>query len=146
MRTRLRIRVEGIVQGVGFRPCVYALATRFSLVLPLYFWTCMPFIGPIWGEALMPAAPPRPGPHPCHWLRRGQPQTSEEPPTRAATPWPTRPRVAWQAAKRLGVGDSHVFWGASGGRGAAGRTVHRAYAHLGQVLGRYHPVHLRTAS
>ena len=31
MRTRLRIRVEGIVQGVGFRPCVYALATRLSL-------------------------------------------------------------------------------------------------------------------
>ena len=31
MRTRLWIRVEGIVQGVGFRPCVYALATRLSL-------------------------------------------------------------------------------------------------------------------
>ena len=31
MRTRLRIRVESIVQGVGFRPCVYALATRRSL-------------------------------------------------------------------------------------------------------------------
>jgi len=31
MRTRLRIRVESIVQGVGLRPCVYALATRRSL-------------------------------------------------------------------------------------------------------------------
>src|SRR5437764_5161651 len=31
MRTRLRIGVEGIVQGVGFRPCVYALATRLRL-------------------------------------------------------------------------------------------------------------------
>ena len=31
MRTRLQIRVEGIVQGVGFRPFVYALATRLSL-------------------------------------------------------------------------------------------------------------------
>src|SRR6266700_2975315 len=31
MRTRLQIRVEGMVQGVGFRPCVYALATRLSI-------------------------------------------------------------------------------------------------------------------
>jgi hydrogenase maturation protein HypF len=31
MRTRLRIRVEGVVQGVGFRPFVYALATRLSV-------------------------------------------------------------------------------------------------------------------
>ena len=28
---RLRIRVEGIVQGVGFRPFVYALATRLHV-------------------------------------------------------------------------------------------------------------------
>jgi hydrogenase maturation protein HypF len=28
---RRRIRVEGIVQGVGFRPFVYALATRYGL-------------------------------------------------------------------------------------------------------------------
>ena len=31
MRTRLWIRVEGIVQGVGFRPRVCALATRRSI-------------------------------------------------------------------------------------------------------------------
>jgi hydrogenase maturation protein HypF len=31
MRTRLRIRVEGVVQVVGFRPFVYALATCLSL-------------------------------------------------------------------------------------------------------------------
>jgi hydrogenase maturation protein HypF len=31
MRTRLRIRVAGIVQGVGFRPCVYALVTRLRI-------------------------------------------------------------------------------------------------------------------
>ena len=30
-RTRIAVRVEGIVQGVGFRPFVYALATRFGL-------------------------------------------------------------------------------------------------------------------
>jgi hydrogenase maturation protein HypF len=30
-RTRLRIRVEGIVQGVGFRPFVYRLAVRYGL-------------------------------------------------------------------------------------------------------------------
>ncbi|HEV7898425.1 MAG TPA: carbamoyltransferase HypF [Planosporangium sp.] len=30
-RVRHRIRVEGIVQGVGFRPFVYALATRYGL-------------------------------------------------------------------------------------------------------------------
>src|SRR6266704_2008004 len=29
--TRSRIRVEGIVQGVGFRPFAYALATRLGL-------------------------------------------------------------------------------------------------------------------
>jgi hydrogenase maturation protein HypF len=31
MRTRLPIRVEGMVQGVGFRPFVYALVTRLSV-------------------------------------------------------------------------------------------------------------------
>ena len=31
MRTRLQIRVEGIVQGVGLGPFVYALATRLSV-------------------------------------------------------------------------------------------------------------------
>jgi hydrogenase maturation protein HypF len=31
MIIRLQIRVEGIVQGVGFHPFVYALATRLSL-------------------------------------------------------------------------------------------------------------------
>src|SRR5205809_5361293 len=31
MSPRLRIQVEGIVQGVGFRPFVYALATRLRL-------------------------------------------------------------------------------------------------------------------
>ena len=30
-RTRLRIRVEGIVQGVGFRPFVYSLAAELGL-------------------------------------------------------------------------------------------------------------------
>jgi hydrogenase maturation protein HypF len=31
VRSRVRIRIEGIVQGVGFRPFVYALAGRFHL-------------------------------------------------------------------------------------------------------------------
>src|SRR5215831_14858350 len=31
MRTRLRIRLEGIVQGVGLRPFVYGLATRLRI-------------------------------------------------------------------------------------------------------------------
>ncbi len=31
MRDRQKITVQGVVQGVGFRPFVYSLATRFGL-------------------------------------------------------------------------------------------------------------------
>jgi hydrogenase maturation protein HypF len=31
LKARVRVRIEGIVQGVGFRPFVYALASRFRL-------------------------------------------------------------------------------------------------------------------
>ena len=31
MQTRLRLRITGVVQGVGFRPFVYGLAQRYGL-------------------------------------------------------------------------------------------------------------------
>src|SRR5262252_4944319 len=42
------------------------------LVLQLYFWTCSPFVVPVLGDTLMPAAPRRPGQNPFHFLLRGQ--------------------------------------------------------------------------
>ena len=115
------------------------------LVLQLYFWTCSPFVVPVLGDALMPAAPRRPGQYPFHFLLRGQHQTPEETPNLADTQRHTSHRIALKAAKLLGLGDSHVFWGSSGGRWAARRTVNSAYAHMASVIWRYHPVQLRTS-
>ena len=55
-------------------------------------------------------------------------------------------RLALKAAKLLSVGWPRVFLGASSvGRWAARRTVNSAYAHMANVIWRYHPVQLRTS-
>src|SRR5215475_1201121 len=118
---------------------------QHRLVLQLYFWACTPFIVPILGDALMPAAPPRPGQNPFHGLLRGQHQTPEEAPNLADTQRHASPRVALNAAKLLGLAASCVFFGSSRGRWAACRTVNSAYAHMANVIWRYHPVQLRTS-
>src|SRR5262249_16710150 len=74
------------------------------LVLQLYFWACPPFVVPILGDALMPAAPCRPGQNPFHFLLRGQHKTPEETTNLADTQRHASPRVALNVAKLLGVG------------------------------------------
>jgi hypothetical protein len=67
----------------------------------LYFWTCTPFVVPISGDALMPAAPPRPGQHPFHLLRRGQHQPPEEPVIRSNRIFPVFNNTLHQRVSRL---------------------------------------------
>ena len=116
-----------------------------GLVLQLYFWACPPFVVPILGDALMPAAPRRPGQNPFHFLLRGQHKTPEETTNLADTQRHASPRVALNVAKLLGWEGSSVFFGSSGGRWAARSTVNSAYAHMAKVICRYHPVQLRTS-
>ena len=121
------------------------LIRQHALVLQLYFWACPPFVVPILGDALMPAAPRRPGQNPFHFLLRGQHKTPEETTNLANTQRHASPRVALNAAKLLGWEGSSVFFGSSSGRWAARSTVNSAYAHMAKVICRYHPVQLRTS-
>jgi len=89
---------------------VALLPVPVHLVLQLYFWACTPFVVPILGDALMPAAPRRPGENPFHFLLRGQYKTPEETTNHADTQRHASPRVALHAAKLLGVGGRSVFW------------------------------------
>jgi hypothetical protein len=86
------------------------------LVLQLYFWACTPFVVPILGDALMPAAPCGPGQNPLHGLLCGEHKTPEEPPNLAHTQRHRRPRVALKVARLLGLGGRSVFLGSSDGR------------------------------
>lgn len=69
-----------------------------ALVLQLYFWACPPFVVPILGDALMPAAPRRPGQNLFHFLLRGQHKTPEETTNLADTQRHASPRVALNVA------------------------------------------------
>src|SRR5689334_15696945 len=87
-----------------------------TLVLQLYSWACTPLVVPILSDAMMPAAPCRPGQNPIHFLLRGQHQTPEETPYLADTQRHASPRVALNAAKLLRLGGRKVFFGSSGSR------------------------------
>src|SRR5262249_28185419 len=98
---------------------------RQALILQLHFRTCTPFVVPILGDALMPAAPRRPSQNPFHFLLRGQHKTPEETTTLADAQRHASPRVALKAAKLLGWGGCRVFLAppVAGGRPAGPSTV-----------------------
>ena len=101
--------------------------TGERLVLQLYLGTRAPFVVPILGTTLMPAAPGRPGQNAFHALLRGQHEAPEEAPNLPDTQSHSSPRTALKAAKLLGVGWVDIFFGASFvGRWTARSTVNSA--------------------
>jgi hypothetical protein len=108
------------------RELLFLFCKSNTLVLQLYFWACTPFVVPILGDTLMPAAPRRPGQNLFHFLLRGQHKTPEETTNLADTQRHASPRVALNAAKLLGVGAAGFFLAPPlvGGRPAAPSTAH----------------------
>ena len=78
--------------------------------LQLYFWACTPFIVPILGDALMPAAPHRPGQNPFHFLLHGKHEAPEEATNLADTQWHTSPRPLLKAVRLLRVEPRDIFF------------------------------------
>lgn len=100
---------------------------RHRLILQLYLGTCAPFVVPIFGTTLMPAAPGRPGKNAFHALLRGQHEAPEEAPNLPDTQSHRSPRAALKGAKLLGADWIDVFFGASlVGRWTARSTVNSA--------------------
>ena len=119
---------------------------KVELILQLHFWACTPFVVPILGDALMPAAPCRPGQNPFHFLLRGQHETPEETTHLTDTQRHNSPREALKTVRLLPEEPCDIFFnGGAAGRCAARRTVNSAYAHMAKVICRYHPVQLRTS-
>ena len=83
------------------------------LGLQLYLGTRAPFVVPIFGTTLMPAAPGRPGQNAFHALLRGQHEAPEEAPNLPDTQSQRSPRAALKAARLLGASCNSVFFGAS---------------------------------
>jgi hypothetical protein len=101
---------------------------------------------PIFGDPLVPAAPYGPGQDTLHALLCGEHETPEEAPNLADTQRYTSPREVLKAVRLLGVGPCGIFFnGGAAGRCAARSTVNSAYAHMANVMCRYHPVQLRTS-
>src|SRR5262245_2920235 len=80
-----------------------------TLVLQLNLWARAPFVVPICGQALMPAAPQRPGQHPCHLLLHGKHEAPEEATPLAAPQWHPRPRPLLQAVRQRRVEPRDIF-------------------------------------
>ena len=100
---------------------------KVELILQLYLGTCAPFVVPIFGNALMPAAPGRPGQNAFHALLGGQHEAPEEAPNLPDTQAHRSPRAALKAVKLLGVDWDHIFFGASSiGSWTARSTVNSA--------------------
>ena len=81
-----------------------------KLVLQLYLWAHAPFVMPIFGDALVPAAPERPGQNPFHSLLHGEHEALEEATNLADTQWHTSPRPLLKAVRLLRVEPRAIFF------------------------------------
>ena len=99
----------------------------YHLVLQLYLWNCTSLVVPIFGNALMPAAPRRPCQQALHALLRSQHEAPEEAPNLRDTQWHRSPRAALKAGRLREAGWGSVFFGASSiGSWTARNTVKSA--------------------
>ena len=65
---------------------------------------------PIFGNALMPAAPQRPGQNPFYSLLHGKHEAPEEATNLADTQWHTSPRPSLKAVRLLRVEPRDIFF------------------------------------
>ena len=94
----------------------------------------------------MPAAPCGPAQNPFDALLRRQHETPEETTYLANAQWHPSPREVLKALRLLRREPCEIFFnGGAAGRWATRSTVNSAYAHIANVICRYHPVQLRTS-
>ena len=94
----------------------------------------------------MPAAPYGPSQNPFDALLRRKHETPEEMTYLANAQWHPSPREVLKVVRLLRREPGEIFFnGGAAGRCAARSTVNSAYAHIANVLCRYHPVQLRTS-
>jgi hypothetical protein len=95
----------------------------------------------------MRPAPRRPGEHVAEGLLHRQDQAPQQPASLGDAQGHPSPQRALKAVKRLlGWQDDRLFFNISTAMTPARRTVSRARAPIARVIGRYHPVQLRTSS
>jgi hypothetical protein len=117
------------------------------MVLQLYFWACTPFVVIKLGYPLVPAPPRGPYKNVADSLLGRQYAPPEEAAHLGDAQRDPPLRAALHAARLCNGTWASIFAGSARScRCPARTTVSSAYAHRAMVIGRDHPVQLRTSS
>ena len=118
----MRRTINALASNRSNNRCDASSLQTASLVLQLYLWNRTPFVVPILGDALVPAAPHGPGQNTLHALLGGQHEAPEEAPNLTDAQRHPKPREALNPVRVLSGEPHDIFFD----RGAWGRFAARS--------------------